>query len=474
MVEKITQKESVLKIVACVLKWLLIVLASVVILVLACWWLLPDEALLPEAEKLLTARGAPPAVRNGYFLLWGMRASPGQDAHAVGQIIVAEHDKLIAAGGDLANFKAESFLGPTPLLTASLGQRLCDIEKQKCLAVYQGARTQIETDLDRHKVYLERYRALRSYPEFAEVMSFTSTSPMPEFVPVTRMSDLADAAIAIQVASPETREAAVNELAAEIALWKRLLRDSDMLLTQMVSVALLQRKYRLASEIMNTYPEALRDYPARMAELTQPLPLRDATLVRALRGEFRFAASSYRNIKSMGQIPGADDASGIGKLVDAFSLAGSYRPNATINRAYGMYQENAKLYAQPPKEVLAGHAQLKERHNDIDAWTPDTIVYNPTGKVLTGIAAADFSTYAFRLHDLAGLSRLIDIQRRVAEGSLSSERMTEFLASLDADQKDPYTGKPMEWNAKDRTISFAGHGNRFLKDGRMQVEVGGK
>ena len=339
------------------LKWLLSIIAGLVVIVIACWWLLPDEQLNPAAQRLIAVPPSPPVAQNAYFMIWGLRASPDIDPHTVGQQIVSAHERLLATKSDISDFKVDPFLGSQPLSFDSSSKRYCDSEKQRCLTVYQEMRSQIEADSAKYALYLERYRAIRSYAQFSETaMTMTLASPMPKYVELTRLSDLIDATVALRLASSATREAAIDELGAEIALWRRILVNSDALITQMISVTVLQRKYRLASEIMGAYPELVRHYPAGMAKITSPLSFEDTNLVRTLGGEFRFVAYLYRDLQYMNEQTPSDDI--FGKLVGSSFLAGAYRANATINQAYAKYKESAQLYAKTPKEVLAGHVAL--------------------------------------------------------------------------------------------------------------------
>ena len=359
-----------------VLKWLLYLLGSLMVVVIACWWLLPDEDLDPGAQKLIVGPPAPPAAQNAYFMIWGLRASPEIDAHAAGQQIVAQHERVLAEKGNISDFKPDTFLGANPLSFDSSSKR-CDIEKQRCLKVYQAMQPQIEADSAKYALYVERYRAIRGYAQFSEtVMTMTPATPLPfSYQDLTRLSELADATVALRVASSVTREAALDELGAEIASWRRILANSDALITQMICVAVLQRKYRLTSEIMSTYPELVRQFPARMVQITAPLLAEETNLVRTLGGEFRFTAHLYRDLTRLNEQAEEDDF--LGKLYGSLSMAGGYRPNATINRAYSLYQENAQLYAKTPKEVLAGHVAVSLKQNEFNLWAPSVILYNP-------------------------------------------------------------------------------------------------
>jgi hypothetical protein len=276
-------------------KWLLIVVAGIPLLIVSCWWLIPDKKSSAGVEDLLAPKPVPSFAENGYFVFWGMRASAAFDPHAVGRSIVAEHERLVAANANLGNFKIDPFLGPTPLSLNMTSER-CDPSRHSCLAFYQGMRPQIESDIASYAPYVERYRAIRNYPQFSErVASWRFTSPLPEYATIVTLSGLVDATIALRAALVETRQAALDELAAEVAMWRHILRDSDSLLTQMISVAVLHRKYSLASDIMSAYPDAARTHAAAMARVTVPLSVKEIKLVRSLQNEFRISASMYRD-----------------------------------------------------------------------------------------------------------------------------------------------------------------------------------
>ena len=76
------------------LKWIAGLMLALIVVIGFSWWLIPDEALNVEAEKFITIANVPPAANNAYFMIWGLAASPELDPHAVGQQIVAAHDRI--------------------------------------------------------------------------------------------------------------------------------------------------------------------------------------------------------------------------------------------------------------------------------------------------------------------------------------------------------------------------------------------
>ena len=110
-----------MKIALKIVKWIAGSLLGFIIIVGLCWWLIPDEELNLEAEKLMAIAPAPPAAKNAYFMIWGFEASPELDPHAVGQQIVAAHDRILASEKDLSKFKLEPFYGDNRQLHRQAG-----------------------------------------------------------------------------------------------------------------------------------------------------------------------------------------------------------------------------------------------------------------------------------------------------------------------------------------------------------------
>ncbi|MEO8102637.1 MAG: hypothetical protein ABI790_08930 [Betaproteobacteria bacterium] len=454
------------------LKWLGLTLLGLVLVVGLCWWLIPDEKLNPEAEKFVAQPQVPPSKNNAYFMIWGLPASPELDPHGVGQKIVAAHDRLLAAQKSLKNFKADSYLGANPLTFPKDSQRICDVEKQNCLRIYQENRAVVESELEAKKVFVERYRKIRGYEEFSHAMSqVTVESPAPSWQPIMRMSDLVDGSIALRMLSKGTQEAALGELAADIGSWRRLLQANDWLITQMVSVAVLHRKYRLASEIMNAYPDVARSYPALMKIITLPIAVGNANIVPSVKHEARNTMQLFWDMgqeKRLVTTTLTKDRTP-NEFIESALIRLSYQPNASINAAYATFNEVVTLLAKSPKEIVAGHEALLKSQADRNALGPGVIFYNFVGRLVLSFDFPDYSPYAFRMHDLLGLSRLIDLQRRIIEANIPAEKVVESLPAFGADLMDPYTEKPMQWDPATRNLSFTLHGKRYANFGVVQI-----
>lgn len=450
------------------IRWTMMAIAAAMCAAIGSW-LLPDQKLDAEIETLL-AQPAPVPQQNGYFLLLGFKASPATNPHAVGQQIAAEHERLLAAREDLSAFTVERFLGPSPL-DVTLAVERCDLPRQNCLKVYQRWQDDVFADSKKYAAALDRYRSLRGYAQFSEhVMSMTMLSPLPSYGPVLNLSTLIDAQAAVLAAAPASRQTALEMLAAEVRTWRRVLRGGDLLITQMAAAAALHHKYRLASEIMQAYPDTVVRHAELMAEITAPLSSDEIDMRRALEGEFRYAANAFRHMQP--HLAQADsERPFIDTAVKAASALGGYKPHATLNLAYAMHRDNVRRYADNAGAVLQAYVAPGARGEQPWPWHPANLFYNPVGKILVSLGAFDYSEYAFRLHDLAGHSRLVELQRRIIEAKVAPERIPAMLANVGISLMDPYSGKPMVWDAANGSLSFAGNGGRFLRDGRMAVTL---
>jgi hypothetical protein len=191
---------------------------------------------------------------------------------------------------------------------------------------------------------------------------------------------------------------------------------------------------------------------------------------RALEGEFRYAANAYRHMR--GQLSRADSGRPLlDAAVKASNALGGYKPQATLNRAYAMHRENVRRYAREANAVLDAYISAASRPAAFYPWHPANFFYNPVGNILVGLGAFDYSEYAFRLHDLAGHARLLELQRRIIEAQVAPQRIPAMLANVGIHLMDPYTGRPMHWDAASASLSFAAHGARFLREGRMTVNL---
>ena len=87
------------------------------------------------------------------------------------------------------------------------------------------------------------------------------------------------------------------------------------------------------------------------------------------------------------------------------------------------------------------------------------------------IASPQYEGYAYRVHDLAGYSRLVELQRRLALSRTPLVKTGETIAAADTNLLDPYTGKPMAFDDAAQTISFATRGHGLHTEQALSVKL---
>ena len=80
----------------------------IALVVLACWMLLPDETLNPDARQIVEAKPTLPPGQNAYYVLLALKASPELDPFDVGRQIVAAQASAIQAQGYWVDFNENS------------------------------------------------------------------------------------------------------------------------------------------------------------------------------------------------------------------------------------------------------------------------------------------------------------------------------------------------------------------------------
>jgi hypothetical protein len=476
------------------LKWLVLGLLVIACLIWAGYRFSPDEKLMPEVQALLDAKPDVVPEKNAFYAMWGLGASPEMDAHRVGVETVAAYTQQLAERTSVERtssddnqsmrFDSDRFLGKTPLNIKTSDTPWCNRENLVCLASYLEARELIAAQSSEKRIYLDRYRALRQYPSFAETMPANVAAPLPRYSVVTHLSGLVDAGIALSMAQKSSRAAALAELNAEVALWRRVNGESSQLISKMIALALLERKYRLTSDLMAKYPEIVSDHRAAVETLTQPLTLAETNMRRAFEGEFRMWAANFIDIGKINPITqrmGIETmASGVdgpwpppptvkGRLMDVAALT-AYKPNATVNGYYQGLQGMNAFAEKPAHEILSAPPPDTE-YSKGDFTAPKFWLYNPTGKILTAIAMPMYNSYALRAHDLAGRTRLLELQRQIALNKIPTEKIGAFLDAREEALRDPYTLKPMAWDVSTKRISFAPQSQTNLRVNTSWVQL---
>ena len=96
------------------------------------------------------------------------------------------------------------------------------------------------------------------------------------------------------------------------------------------------------------------------------------------------------------------------------------------------------IFSKPGSEMTLNASAFEKSLNSYNGLDPRTWLYNPVGKVLASTTALQYSSYAYRLHDLVGYSRLVELQRQIALNHTPPEKIAEFVANAGANAAQHY------------------------------------
>jgi len=410
-----------------------------------------------------------PEQDNGYFNWVGFFAPVGEKPHAVGVTTVALINQKIAPYSLETIIDPVSLLGPEALKFKGDVTGLCGRESHDCLSRYQAKTTEIKKWLVENRVLLERYRALYAYPEFRETIQPRLRAPT--FYQPSLAASLARAqrALAALRGDPHT---ALRELHDDTKYWRRILQQSRSLISRMVAVAAIQSNTQLVSEIvaaMSIDRQAL----TIASQTSQPLTGPERNLSKVFRYELGFAIDVFSNISLYKNDPCPFD-SWADCLSGTLLSTVLFKPNATINLSYARLARLAELASLPaPEWHTQTQARRKERGR---ASAPFVwhIFYNPVGKILDAIAEQPYENYSGRIHNLDGFLRLVSLQTAVKRAGIHDSAVEKFLVDTAPEQRNPYTGEAMQWDARSRAIYFNGYNEKAdgdLLSKRIEVRL---
>ncbi|MBL8521795.1 MAG: hypothetical protein JNK75_14150 [Betaproteobacteria bacterium] len=449
----------ILKTVLRIAAWIVAIPIALLTLLIGIWFFTPDEPLAAETQALLASRPAGPDAENAYFAVFGLQAAIDRDAHDTGRKIVAAYMAHVqTARTPDAPFAYETLLGDSDFRKRDK-RAPCVDDTPNCLALYRAQWPALRAEIEASAPYLARYRALRSYARFIETVPPSMHAPIPAWGPVVHLSRLTDATIANEVAAAGTRQRALHELAAEMAFWKRLYTEADVLITKMIATSVLQQKLRLAGEIVAAHPELIAQHGTLWAGLTQPLPPGADEIRQPMQGEIRIGARTLLDMKAL-----ASSQQGESTLKDSLvNLAmrlGAYKPAASVNLYVSQMETGIRTLdaaIKPARESSQGtdHQQGNaQAANEADPFTLRAFLYNPAGRILAIISVPAFAEYSYRLRDLVAQSRLLEAQRRIVEAKVRPADVGAFLISQGSALANPHTSLPMDWNAATAELSF--------------------
>lgn len=412
----------------------------------------PDESTRPEAIGFETYDNSLPAKQNGALYALGI-ADPG-DAHDAGSRYVAEYQSIIN--------KALQDPAYVPQLPAPDFGRVpafkppCELTKAQCIQAFRAASAEVTRFQEQHEAYLKRYATFKTYSVFRYTLRRSPDSQYVGFLQgILGASRFEMVRIGHDLTIPERRDAAISQLASEARLWRAILQDADNITDKLIAAGFVRRQARLVSEWLTANPQLASAYRTQLAAVTEPLNKQQFDFYSSFVNEYRDVADVLPGGMWSRSTPKSGNLAS--RFGERLLFAVGYKRQATLNRFHEILWEALRRSRLDAAELLA--LQLV-RYSGAAANFKETDIFfttNPVGSVLASRAVMNWDNYTLRLHDLDAFLRLVDAQRLILAKRVPPTDVEAFLNQLGDGHLDPYTRKPMAWNASTKTLSVQSH-----------------
>jgi hypothetical protein len=440
-------------------KWLILISAYIVLITILA---VVDEPLNPEIKSFITIHfDRVPDEENGYYAALGISAPAGANIHAKGIEIVRIYREAKAKQTGFLEFDLKKYLGDPQL---SFTGQMPELYKDKgfsCLAYAKTSKEEIEKLLALNHELLDRYYSLYRYPHYRD-----SAPPglFPLLAPVRNANRLVLLGLAAEANAGRT-DVVLDKLRRDIAYWRLVLKESDELITKLVSSANIKMDYLFLSDLIS-HNKIGRGQLRAVETLVVGLSPEELNMSGAMRREFEFSIDEVRETKKLIGKPKPGDKKDRWK----YFLGPFYKVNASINIIYPSHKKLVEAAALPARDLVSESKKWEETKK----WKVGLeYFYNFVGvighKVIGDRENLRYLPYLTRMHDLDGLIRLVAIQFMAKEQRMPPQKMDEFARTLDARYSNPYTGTPMKWDAEKKCLYFESLSKEDQKPKRIEL-----
>jgi hypothetical protein len=129
--------------------------------------------------------------------------------------------------------------------------------------------------------------------------------------------------------------------------------------------------------------------------------------------------------------------------------AAAYRAGERIHDQ-GSQESQECARAGGCRNFVSGETALKGH----GALSLGTVLYNPLGNILSGMAAPTGIEYMHAMCDLDGMIRIVELELQARLQHMNDEQLAQFALDGGARYANPFTGEPMHVDVARKTIDF--------------------
>lgn len=414
----------------------------------------PSEATLAIKQVL---RSEPvPDSDNSYLLMLGFGAPPDSDPYELG---IKRRDWMTQAGpefdpaGDPAR-KDYDFRGRRSDAVAELAAACSAPETTNCPTLLENQSEVIDEWLRREDWLLQRYASLIKMSGFQEAVPFELLAPLPSYDLVLQGQQLLITDAWVRAGKLDV-EGLRGRLETDLRYWRMVLRNSDVLITKMMSTAAIIRHFKLGNLAIRRLPENL--VATGIPESWRvPVTRDELSMRRTLAGEWRFFNTMNRRIAAESANPAGNWLEpGSDSPLDVVAwtvMKPFWHPQDLSNRYAGMMLKLGRVFDAPldsMPEAFAAADRIQEK-----TFEPFGRLYNLTGDLIMSSNNWSLSHYAARVSDLEGVRRIALLAAELRAAGIAADDVASSLTMSDI--VDPYTGDPFTWDDHKGAVIFVG------------------
>lgn len=419
---------------------------------------LDDRPPIAEIAVLQSLQEDPSPVTdegNSYLYILGFAGPPDSNPMSLG---LERHRWLEVAGPDF-----ESSGDPLrddydfrALRTKDVAELsgTCRDSELDCSIALEANREVIDQWLADERWLLERYRTLISMTEFAEATPFEILAPLPSFDVLLEgqrllMTD------AWRSARDGDTEAVRTALDQDLAYWRLVLRNSNVLITKMIASAAIARSFNLGNSVLRRLPQdvAVDGIPPSWR---QQISAEERSMKRCFAGEWGFFDGTMKRMFADPDNPSGDwmgltDVTvwdRLGWLV----MKPFWQPQDLSNRYARLMLDLGNAFDVPYEEIPNTSNRADELR--MSTYRPFSRLYNLAGDLEMSKSGLALSNYALRVADLEGIRRASLLASELRADGVGRDEVARRV--LVSEIVDPYTGEPFTWDDDSGAIVFNG------------------
>lgn len=439
-----------------IVRWLLtavVLLAAALLLTNAS-----DEKLSTQAQAML----APPESRyqdseNLFVLLAGLDAPADNSPLTVGKANIAAYRRVVTEHLPLGGVSPAE-VGRTPKGRTPKAARLTittnlpgwDMLTSSIWERSRAAHSEIAVWKSANRVLLDRYTALaasKGYEEEPLRSSIELFYPVPRSLRALYLASIADA---VQSGSDTERRAAIKSLAADVALWLRMLQGEGTLVSKMIATAYLHADFILLADMIEDRSVPLDQIKDGVAALPEPWPVDSWKIGKVFRTQYRRWSAELTD-SSEDPEHFLDGLSGSLDWVQrrATDFGRPFvKPNATHNLQVRILEPLIAAADGDPARYPENARAYADWYDRLPSRTFPAILYNPIGKSLVWLGGPDFLDYPLRVYDVVAFQRLVVLAYQLRAQSVASAEVHGFMAAHPEWSTHPVERMPFVWDAQ--------------------------